>query len=370
MLSEIWWEHLAPKTMHRRLGEITRILADWTRTEYGRFWLKSALEPNGIIRLRPGQPIPVFHLCAFRNETPFILPFRKMRAGHRSIGTSDRFRSAIPLGPDEIAVVPEIRFEIVSDPLIISTIKRGGYKIDEATITEPSILFSAPAHILLSPQHWPKRSFVLYQHIFGHGGSYPDDGYFYVGVTTRSWQARWAEHTRAINRGSPLLFHSKFREERAAKRMSYVHHKAMAVTTDVEALYATEQFVIEAHWTDERRLNMIPGGRYGMSYLRTHEIADDDDVILPDARDKLLATWLANNPGRTLPSHRQRRGKSDRQASVANPDRGRRLSEQQVRLIRKMGRADSTREIARRVDALNARQVRRVLAGETYARVT
>lgn len=370
MLSEIWWERLAPKAMHKRLGEITRILADWTRTEYGRFWLKSALEPNGIIRLRPGQPIPVFHLCAFRNETPFILPFRKMRAGHRSIGTGDRFLSAVPLGPDEIAVIPEIRFEIVGDPLIISTIKRGGYKIEDATITEPSILFSAPAHILLSPQHWPKKSYVLYQHIFGHGGSYPEDGYFYVGVTTRSWQARWNEHLRAINRGSPLLFHSKFRAERAEKRLSYIHHKAMAVTTDVDALYATEQFVIEAHWTDERRLNMIPGGRNGMAYLRKHEIADSQRVILPDERDALLATWLANSPGRTLPPDRQRDGKSEQHAPVSTQNGRRLLSDVQVRLIRKLGYAISTREIATRVDALNPRQVRRVLSGETYARVT
>lgn len=50
------------------------------------------------------------------------------------------------------------------------------------------------------------------QHIFGMGNSYPNDRFFYVGITKRRWQTRWAEHLRAVEKGSQLLFHRKFKE--------------------------------------------------------------------------------------------------------------------------------------------------------------
>ena len=60
---------------------------------------------------------------------------------------------------------------------------------------------------------------------------------------------------------SSLLFHRKLREEMKAGRVTYIHHKVMAVTDDVERLYNTEEWLVEGHWNDQRRLNMIPGGR-------------------------------------------------------------------------------------------------------------
>lgn len=75
--------------------------------------------------------------------------------------------------------------------------RRFDINLPSAHVSEPSILFSAPAHLLIAPIGWPKKSFVLYQHIFGEGNSYPVNGYFYVGITTRSWKTRWAEHRRA-----------------------------------------------------------------------------------------------------------------------------------------------------------------------------
>src|SRR3546814_16662028 len=114
----------------------------------------------------------------------------------------------------------------------------------------------------------PRDPFVLYQHIFREGGSYPVDGYCYVGITTRSWKTRWAEHRRAMRKGCNLLFHRKLREELEAKRVTYIHHKVMAVTTDVEALYEEEEALVRGHWDDTRRLNMIPGGRAGYRYRR------------------------------------------------------------------------------------------------------
>src|SRR3546814_17866895 len=81
----------------------------------------------------------------------------------------------------------------------------------------------------------------------------PVDGYFYVGITTRSWKTRWAEHRRAMRKGCNLLFHRKLREELEAKRVTYIHHKVMAVTTDVEALYEAEEALVRGHWDEDRK---------------------------------------------------------------------------------------------------------------------
>lgn len=66
-----------------------------------------------------------------------------------------------------------------------------------------------------------------------------------------------------MRKGSNLLFHRKLREELEAERVTYIHHKVMAVTTNVEALYEAEAALVRGHWEDTRRLNMIPGDRAG-----------------------------------------------------------------------------------------------------------
>jgi len=180
--------------------------------------------------------------------------------------------------------VPELRVEVVTDPVFLEAARAGKKEIDERRITQPSQLFSCPAHLLLRPEGFPKKSFVLYQHIFGPGGTYPDRGWFYVGITTRSWQKRWAEHRRAIESGSPLLFHRKFREELGAGAISNVNHKVMGVTDDIEMLYATKEFLVEGHWRDERRLNMVPGGKSAPRYMREHVLIAPSVVPMPDER--------------------------------------------------------------------------------------
>jgi hypothetical protein len=50
--------------------------------------------------------------------------------------------------------------------------------------------------------------------------------------------------------------------------VTYIHHKVMAVTTEVEALYLAEEALIRRHWEDDRRLNMIPGESTGYRYPR------------------------------------------------------------------------------------------------------
>ncbi len=369
-INAAWWEHLAPKSMHRRLREVNALLEQWCQSAYGDFWLKTALSDRGVVRLRPGEPIPAFRVIALDGRKAFVAPQSTVRVGHRTVGGADTFQSG-PLGEGELAMQPMITFDVVSDPKLLATAAGGQTALPSTEVTEPSTVLSVPAHLLLAPKSWPKRSFVLYQHIFGDGGSYPDDGYFYVGVTTRSWQARWSEHRRAMESGSPLLFHRKLREEIAAGRVTYIHHKVMGITREVDELYASEEKLVEGHWEDARRLNMIPGGKSGLRYLREHGMLSARVIPLPDERDRILADWLRQHPRKGLPAPWVSEKWKDNDWAVAQIcGREGRLSVEQVRAIRALAETYSAEEIAARIGALNISQVERVIDGRTYTRVT
>ncbi|KAK0346260.1 hypothetical protein [Sphingobium yanoikuyae] len=364
-----WWEHLAPKPMHKRRSEIDALLTRWCSQQYGAWWLAHALKPNAVIRVSPGQIVPVVHMIALGNRPAYIAPPSRVRVGDRTVGP-DEFLSGKPLVDGELALEPTIRLDIVRDPQLLGTAARLEAPIHVPGVKEPSIVFSVPARLLLAPTLYPKKSFVLYQHIFGEGPSYPDNGFFYVGVTTRDWQVRWAEHRRAVKKGSQLLFHRRLREETDADRLTYIHHKVMAVTDDLEALYASEEYLVEGHWTDARRLNMIPGGKSGLRYLREHGMLKEANPPRPDERDQIVATWLQQHPRKGLPAPwLVERWKDSNWAIAQICSREDRLSVAQVRAIRELVVDHDVAFIAERIGARSVEQVQRVLDGKTYARV-
>jgi hypothetical protein len=266
---------------------------------------------------------------------------------------------------------PIISVDVVEDAALLEAANRFETSPRIQGVKKPSLVFSAPAQLLISPKAWPKKAYVLYQHIFGEGNSYPDDGYFYVGVTTRNWQERWNEHRRSMDAGSPLLFHRKLREELAEGRVIYIHHKVMGITDDIEALYAAEERLVEGHWRDGRRLNMIPGGKAGLKYLREHGMLAERVVPLPDERDRIVAEWLCAHPRKGLPAPWVSEKWKDNDWAVAQIcGRDGRLSVEQVRAIRQLAVGHSVETIAGRIGALNRDQVQRVIDGKTYTRVS
>jgi hypothetical protein len=321
------------------------------------------------MRVKPGDVIPVFQVVAIGHRPVFIAPQRRIRVGHRTVG-HDQFASGRPLEDGELAIRPEIRFDVVRDPVLIAAASRFETSPHIAGVREPSVVFSVPASTLVAPTSSPKSAYVLYQHIFGEGPSYPDDGFFYVGVTKRSWQKRWTEHRRAMQSGSPLLFPRKLREELAAGRVTYIHHKVMGITDDLEALYASEAWLIDGHWPDERRLNMIPGGKCGLKYLREHGMLVERGAPLPDERDQLIEAWVRGNPRKGLPAPWVAEKWKDNEWAIAQIcGRDDRLSVEQVRAIRELAKKYEINVIAERIGARNRDQVRRVVDGETYTRV-
>lgn len=370
-LNRLWWEHLAPKPLISRCNEIESLLKTFINSHpYGKEWYKVALQPEGVFRLKAGQVIPVIHMTFMGSRPGFVAPLKELKVGHRTVTRDTKYLSGKVLENEEKVINPIIEVELVIDPLFISAASRGVTSIDEAKIKQPSLVFSIPAHLLLTPQYFPKKSYVLYQHIFGNGGSYPNDGYFYVGVTTRSWQKRWTEHKYAIETGSPLLFHRKFREEAERGKVTYIHHKVMGITDDLEQLYEAEEFLIEGHWSDKRRLNMIPGGKSGLRYLRENGLLKKSVIPMPDDRVQIIRKWLDEHPRKGLPAPWVAEKWRDNEWAVAQIcNREDRLSVEQVRAIRELSKEHSAEEIFDRIGAKNIDQIKRVLIGQTYTRV-
>lgn len=358
-----------PREFVQLRDKVQTLLNSYMMGEAGREWLKVATRQTGVFRVRPGQCAPVFHAVFIRGRAPFVAPPPKIRPGHRCVGRSQELAGG-SLSDDEIVLAPEIRVEVVTDPEFIDASAKGVTKIDDSRIKFPSMIFTCPANILLAPRQNPDNAFTLYQHIFGNSGNYPIDGYFYVGITTRSWQQRWAEHSRAIEGGSQLLFHRRFRDELTSGRVTYINHKIMGVTEDLESLYASEEYLVEEHWHDERRLNMIPGGKSGLRYLRENGMLPERVVPLPDERDRIIATWIEQHPRKGLPAPWVAEKWRDNEWAIAQicGHEGR-LSVDQVHAIRVLAQDHSAAEIATRIGAKNEAQVQRVIDGKTYTRI-
>jgi hypothetical protein len=166
-ISRDWWEHLAPKVMHRRRSEVEALLSEWCRSGYGTHWLRVAKEDGGVIRARPGDFVPVVHFVALADRPIFIAPQERVKEGLRTVG-SDQFRSGHTLDEGELALRPEIRLDVVRDQALLAAAARLDTSPHVPGVKEPSQVFSAPARFLIAPTAWPKRSYISTYLAKGH----------------------------------------------------------------------------------------------------------------------------------------------------------------------------------------------------------
>ncbi len=384
LLDERAVEFFAPKEMHSLVSEFDRLLVrlaavDATIAKYVE--LPFAFFDDS-------KRFPILHLVAMQiagawriHRAPGFTYER--REGHRTVSEDG--------APLKHGMQPQIRLEVVTDPLLMPPADRaalerlvlGGldpsnpefqaYSESSRNASTPAVLFTAPLSMLLRPHaaSFVSQRFTLYQHIFGGGGEYPDDGAFYIGITARDWKKRWSEHVAAIRRGSKLAFHKTYRARIGSRRLTYVHHKVMGVAPTLERIQDLEEALVRGHWEDARLLNMIPGGRAGLNYLQERGWIRDKKSEVPETAERTLGQWLVENPRKGLPAPWiAELWKSDDYAlSVICGPEGR-LSVEQVAAIRAMARDGvAPGEILRTTGARSLDQVQRVIAGRTYARV-
>jgi hypothetical protein len=119
-------------------GEVQMHLRNFAETPLGREWLTAARRPGGIFRVRAGQKFPIFHVVFLQGLKTFIAPSPVMKAGHRTVNSMPtQFRSEKPLEEGELILSPQIRVELVTDPLLLAAARTGARYVNETLVVQP-----------------------------------------------------------------------------------------------------------------------------------------------------------------------------------------------------------------------------------------
>ncbi len=164
---------------------------------------------------------------------------------------------------------PTLIVEAITDPALAAMFGSGRpvtmerYAEVAKSMITPSQILTIPLGMVLekSFKRYERKRFTLYQHFFGTGEEHPNSGPFYIGITSRDWKTRWAEHKAAIKRGSNLKFHRVYRERAAAGRLTFENHRVVAVASTLDEIQDFEEGHVASRWGNKRLMNMIPGGK-------------------------------------------------------------------------------------------------------------
>ena len=191
----------------------------------------------------------------------------------------------------------------------------------------------------------------------------------YAGITRRNWLMRLEEHFREIRQGDHKVFHRAWREATGGEDVVYNSYLQW-VNLSYEEAMKWEEIYVEKHTLFPKGFNMIPGGFEGYRFLYQHRITDRVDIDL-DERDRAIAEYVRQHPRKGIPNpFMSELWKDDEYYLKVIGSRGNTLTPDQVRMIRALDQSGhSVAEIARKVDALNEKQVKDVLANRTYTRI-
>lgn len=236
-----------------------------------------------------------------------------------------------------------------------------------------------------------ENTYMVYLHVLKMEDSMD---YVYYGITKRGWMKRFNEHmSAALCERSPLLFHRTLREgilgrmtqlygnvsvatkkaEKVEKILVGNHHAICAAGLTEERALETEEYLVGKYsFSLPSGLNMIPGGKAGISYLhKLNVLPANVPVLVDEDRERIIKQYIEEHPrkGNPNPLIAQHWNDSDYAAKVICGRDGR-LSIEQVQLIREAALEGlSVSEIRELINANNDQQVKRVLDGKTYGRI-
>lgn len=236
--------------------------------------------------------------------------------------------------------------------------------------TEWSI--SVPLQMLM--KGWPK---IENEHIgYAHSIALTDsvtgemDQHFYIGVSKRNWLARMAEHFREIQTGSNKTFHRAWREY-IGRRDVLLGSELITCNHTFEQIMDWEEEQVDKCMSLGKSLNMIPGGFKGIKFLHEHRLLGSTGNVTLEDRERAITNYQHLNPRIGVPNLLiSELWKNEEYAQKVICGVEGRLSVEQVREIRRLNMLGmSVEKIASMVNALNGRQVERVLSGSTYSRI-
>lgn len=193
---------------------------------------------------------------------------------------------------------------------------------------------------------------------------------FYVGISSRSWLKRMDEHLAEVRRGSNRLFHRTWREYQGHRRVM-LSSELVVLNHTYNGIMAWEEEIVREYMEAGTSLNMIPGGFEGMRLLHQQRLTQSSRVSLEE-RDRALEAYYLAHPRSGVPNLLVSKAwESDEYYAKVITGRRSTLSAEQVRMIRQLSSEGlSVGEIQARIGARNLGQIKRVLEGATYGRIT
>ncbi|MCE2612779.1 hypothetical protein LVD13_07330 [Flavobacteriaceae bacterium D16] len=194
------------------------------------------------------------------------------------------------------------------------------------------------------------------------------DNYYYAGITGRDWLKRLNEHIGEMRRGSAKSFHKAWRESWGVSNVQFSSY-LREINLSYEEAMDWEEIMVDSLGKDGNCLNMIPGGFKGLKFLHEHRITDRVKIPLKE-RDRAIAKYAKQNPRKGIPNpFIAELWKDDEYYLKIIEARPKTLSHEQVILIRELHKKGySLEQITKEVEAINQRQVKRVIEGKTYRR--
>ena len=195
--------------------------------------------------------------------------------------------------------------------------------------------------------------------------------WYYIGITSRNWLQRMEEHLREMRSGSNKRFHAAWRSYAGNSRVM-LGSELIVLNHSFNGIMDWEEEQVDACMAKGKSLNMIPGGFKGLRFLHEHRVTTGINITL-DQRESAILEYV------------QREGVSPRVpnlllAKLWRDDafylkvlagRDDVLTPAQVVAIRRLAaEGNDAQTILAMVNARNFEQVKRVLAGKTYKRIS
>jgi hypothetical protein len=195
--------------------------------------------------------------------------------------------------------------------------------------------------------------------------------WYYIGITSRNWLERMEEHVQEMRSGSNKRFHAAWRTYAGDSRVM-LGSELVIINHSFDGVMDWEEEQVDIHMAGGTSLNMIPGGHKGLRFLHEHRVTTSDNISLED-RDNAISEYVrrvgirAGVPNLLL----AKLWRDDEFYLKVLAGRTDVLTPGQVVAIRQLAAEGKDEHlICETVRARNVEQVKRVLAGKTYKRIS
>lgn len=195
--------------------------------------------------------------------------------------------------------------------------------------------------------------------------------WYYVGITSRNWLERMEEHFQEMRSGSNKRFHAAWRTYAGNSRVMLCS-ELVVLNHSFDGIMDWEEKQVDFFMAEGKSLNMIPGGHKGLRFLHEHRLTTSANISLEE-RENAVNEYVRRGGIRAgVPNlFLAKLWRDDGFYLKVLAGRDDVLTPAQVISIRNLA-AEGKDEglICEIVEARNIDQVKRVLAGKTYKRIS